>query len=248
MANSFTSSKNGNKAGNLTNRTTTVEFVGPPGAGKTTSCKYFSSLFKENGLTVCEIHDIKDFVRKKRFAGKLHLLLQLILFRTSRLTLYTILLLSNKVYSLNSIYRYIRLNLFDLALVQLKKKRELDVVLLDQWIIQEMWSATIFRAKKYSRLSKRLSKFYFRSDVVIYFDIDIRTASERIKTRPTNLSRFDKMDERKRIDELQKYTSYLFDLYKSSDCKQKHLFSGHESPESNAALFGQYFDINYQLN
>jgi thymidylate kinase len=248
MLNNYTSANGSNGASSLKHKTVTIEFVGLPGAGKSTSCNYFSHLFKARGLNICEIHDIKEYLRQNPLSGKLFLVSKLLLFRSSRVILYIISLLSRKIYSADSIYRYIRLTIFDLALQQLKKNRKFDVVLLDQWIIQEMWSATIFRTKKYSTISKTFSRFYFSTDVVLYFDIDIYTASERINIRPTNLSRFDRMDERKRITELQKYNSYLFELFENSNCKQKHLLSGTNSLEKNAALFVEVLDANFQLN
>ncbi|WP_147202209.1 hypothetical protein [Segetibacter aerophilus] len=226
----------------------TIEFVGPPGAGKTSSCKCLSALLESNGYTVCKWQDVKDYIRKMAFTKKCLLVLKLVLFRGQSLMLYTTLLASNSIYSRNSIYRYIRLTLFDLALKQLLKKEKIDVVLLDQWTIQEMWSATIFRAKSYSSISKSLSKFYFSTDIIFYFDVDINTAVERIEMRPTKTSRFDRMTREKRTQELEKYNSYLFQLFESSDCTQKHLFSGHDSPEKNAVLIAEHCKMNCQFN
>ncbi|MCW3079459.1 hypothetical protein [Segetibacter sp.] len=226
----------------------TIEFVGPPGAGKTTSCKCLSGLLESNGYTVCTWQDMKDYIRKMAFIEKCILVLKLVLCRGQSLILYMISLANNRIYSTNSIYRYIRLTLFDLALEQIKKNGKIDVVLLDQWTIQEMWSATIFRAKSYSSISKSLSRFYFRTDVIYYFDIDVNTAAERIEMRPTKTSRFDRMAPEKRIQELEKYTSYLFQLFESSECVQKYLFSGNNSPERNAALVAEHCKMNYQFN
>jgi thymidylate kinase len=248
MISSYKTVHNSNGKLPLKHKAITIEFVGPPGAGKTTSCHYFSELLKSKGFKVGTRQELKAFVKKMGFAGKLFLLLKLVLFRGPAVALYILSFAVNRIYSMDSIYRFVKLTLFDLALKQYKKNSDADVVLLDQWIIQEIWSATIFRAKSYTGISKSLSRFYFSTDVVFYLDVDIHTACERIRTRTTNFSRFDKMDAKRRAEELEKYNSYLFQLFESSDCKQKHLFSGHNSLQMNAALFIQHFNIKFQSN
>lgn len=183
-----------------------------------------------------------------RFSEKLLLSLKALLFRGHTLALYTASLAFNRIFSKNSVYRYARLTTFDVALRQFVTKKKIDVVLLEQWIIQELWSATIFKLKSYDTLNKRLSRFYFKTDYVFYFDIDVNTAAERIGMRNTNLSRFDRMDAKTRLEELRKYNTYLFQLYESSDCRRKHLFSGYNSPEKNAALFALHFDVKFHSN
>jgi adenylate kinase family enzyme len=218
-----------------------IEFVGPPGAGKTTSCKSFTRLLRGRGLKIFQLQDLKDYVKQLKFHQKFYLVCKAIVFRSLPLIRYILILAANKIYSSNSIYRYVRLTIFDLALSEFQKSRQVDVFLLEQWIIQEMWSATIFKLKCYDHISKRLPQFYFHTDFVIYLDIDPSTASERISRRKSNRSRFDKMDTSIRINELIKYNNYLFQLYKNSRCTQKQLFSGYNSPEKNAAQFIKEF-------
>ncbi len=224
-----------------------IEFVGPPGAGKTSSCKCFAEQLKKKGFEVLMLQDVKDFLKNMNLSDKIFLSVKAIIFRSHSLLFYTATLAYNRIYSLNSINRYVRLTLYDLALKNLIKRQNINIVLLDQWIIQELWSATIFRAKSYNKISKSLSKFYFSTDAIFYFDIDINTASERIGMRRANLSRFDRMDAKKRMKELQNYNSYLFQLYESSDCKQKHLLSGLNSLENNAALFIEHFNMKFKV-
>jgi thymidylate kinase len=220
-----------------------IEFVGPPGAGKSTNCRSFDQLLKNKGFAIYKLQDIKDYIKQMGLTGKFLLLLKFSVFRTVHLLLFTIMLASYRIYSVNALYRYIRITLFDLALKQFQQSRKVDIFLLEQWIIQELWSATIFKLKSYDEIGTRLCRFYFRSDVTIYFDIDVATASERISQRNTSLSRFDKMDTTKRIKELSKHNNYLFQLYNQSDCLQKHLFSGYNRPESNAATFADKLTV-----
>jgi thymidylate kinase len=220
-----------------------IEFVGPPGAGKTTCCQYFTERLEKRGLKVYTLQDLKDYIRNLSLLEKLFLSIKAGVFRSHTLLFYTLSLAYNRIISADSIYRYIRLTLFDLALKQFKKKKDVDIVILEQWIIQELWSATIFKLKSYNRVRKHLSRFFFKTDFVFYFDIDVRTASERIRVRNMGKSRFDKMDPQKRIEELMKYKTYLYQLYEISDCKRKYSLAGENSPEKNAELFVQH--INY---
>jgi thymidylate kinase len=226
----------------------TIEFVGPPGAGKTTSCQSFSDLLQSKGFRVSMSQDIKDYVKELGFGGKFLLVVKFVVFRIPAVVFYIMLFTLYRICSTDSIYRYIRLTVFDLALRQLKKNKKVDVVLLDQWIIQEMWSASILKSRLNSSISKYLSKLYFHTDIILYLDIDMTTAAERIGVRGTKFSRFDRMDANRRMEELNKYNSYLFQLYQSSSCPRKYLLSGHNSPETNAQLFFQQFTSTSQVN
>lgn len=216
-----------------------VECVGPPGAGKTTNCNSFSSLLKKKNLNVGLSSDIKAYIREMAFYKKLFLLSETMLLRGHLLFLYTAALAFNKIYSFDSIYRYLRLSIFNQALKKYVKNREIDIVLLDQWVIQELWSATIFKLPAYHKVTNYLKPFYFKTDFVLYFDVDAQTASERISNRNTSLSRFDAMEPTKRLEELKKYNGYLFRLYENSRCSQKHRYTTDQSPEQNAEKFFQ---------
>ncbi|WP_114778202.1 nucleoside/nucleotide kinase family protein [Botryobacter ruber] len=224
---------------------TIIEFVGPPGAGKTTSCSYFSQVLKEKNLQVYQLQDVKDYLSEMGSLRKLSFYGKTVLFKGRKLMLFTIVLAFFGVFSFNAVYRYSRLSVFDLVLKQFVKDRNADVVLLDQWSIQEVWSATIFRLKSYQEIPKRLKQFYFKTDHVIYFDIDVPTAAERISGRPTNRSRFDRMRPDERLEELDKYSTYLFQLFEKSDCENKCIFSARQRPEENAAGFLQFLNASF---
>lgn len=230
----------------MLNKAIIIEFVGPPGAGKTSSCKGFAEHLENKGLTVSTLGDVKKFIKKLNFFEKFILIGKALLFRTHTMLFYIGALAFNGIYSLNSIYRYIRLTLFDLALKKLIKSKKTNVVLLEQWIIQELWSATIFKLQSYSKIKSHISRFYFKTDFVFYFDIDEETASERIKKRNTNLSRFDRFDENRRRNEIKAYSAYLFQLFEYSDCINKHVFCGKQSIEKNAESF--YIQLDKACN
>ncbi|MBW3545332.1 MAG: hypothetical protein KY428_07000 [Bacteroidetes bacterium] len=217
-----------------------IEFVGPPGAGKTTNCQYFLKLLKERDLNVITRQEIEAYVRKMGAVEKSYLYATTVLFRGHLIVYYAFFLVFLRIYSLDSIYRYTRLSVYKLALEELIKNSKTDIVLLDQWMIQELWSATIFKDAAYDTIAQQLSKFYFKADLVFYFTIDVETASERIAHRGTTLSRFDSMTPKQRLRELLKYGAYLFQLFEQSDCTHKYKFCGKNSPSANALIFFQY--------
>lgn len=225
-------------------KTLIVEFVGPPGAGKTSSCNYFSRDLRRMGKEVFTSGDLKGYLKNLSNQSKIAVVIQMFFLRTPAIFHYIFFLVFNKIYSVNSIYRYLRLSLFDVTLKKYLKSHSVDIVILEQWIIQELWSATIFKLALYKRIETQLSKFYFKTDFLFYFDIDAITASERIRQRKTNDSRFDRMEDSIRQEEIKKYSNYLFSLFENSGCSNKSVFSGTESLQQNAQSFYKCLGIN----
>ena len=223
-----------------------IEFVGPPGAGKTTHCRHFAAMLREKNFKVAVLQDVKDYIRNMNLLQRLYLFSN-VLFLSGHIYIYYILTLAfYRIYSINSIYRYTRLSAFNLALHKYVKKKDIDLVLLEQWIIQELWTITIFRLKtteNYDQIRKSLKTFYFRVDHLFYFDVEMEVAAERIAMRKTSISRFDRMEPDKRLEALLKYNKYLFNLYQDSACPQKYLFSTAKTPEVNAEYFFRYMNL-----
>ena len=214
-----------------------VEFVGQVGCGKTTNCNYFSELLKENGFVVYMLSDLKYYFHNMNYRSKFYIILSTLFFKGVDLLRFTLVLARHRIFSLDSIIRYSKLCVMNQVLRQFLVKRIFDVLLLDQWIIQGLWSATIFKLNSYDVLHEKLRRFYFKTDIILYFNIDIETALERIESRDTFTSRFDKMDAGKRSEELKKYDTYLLQLYENSNCKNKLEFSALANPEKNAEDF-----------
>ena len=214
-----------------------IEFVGLPGTGKTTSSRYFSHVLKERGLQVCLIEDIERYLKSLNFFQKLYIISKAGVLRAHLLLLYILLYVSNGMFSLEYFIHYASLILRETALKQLVKEKGIDVVLLDQWAIQAVWSSTIFHLKPTAFVIKYFKYLYLKTDFVLYFEIDPAIASQRMEMRPTFLSRFDLMDIKKRKEELMKYKNYLIQLYMNSDCKNKHIFSTELTPSENAKDF-----------
>ena len=226
----------------LPSKSIVVEFVGPTGSGKTANCLCFSGLLRKNGLKVSMFSDLKDYLYSQKFHIKFLIALKTLIFNGTDFIRYFLILANHGIYSFDSIFRYIKLCVFNMALQQFIEKKKVDVLLLDQWIIQGLWSATIFKLKSYDTLHDKLKRFYFKTGVVLYFDIDTATASERVGSRDSYSSRFDRMDSDRRLVEFKKYNAYLFQLYENSNCKNKLQFSTTVSPAKNAE------DFLHQLN
>ena len=207
-----------------------VEFVGPTGSGKTTNCLYFSKLLKDNGLEVYVFSDLKKYLYSLKYHKKILILLKTLFYYSHHFLRFSVTLAYHGIFSFNSNIRYIKLCIFNMGLQHFLINRNVDVIIIDQWIIQGLWSATIFKLKSCERIQYALQQFYFKSNIVLYFDIDAATASERIGSRESQQSRFDKMDPAKRIAESEKYNAYLFQLYENSNCQHKFMYSTKESP------------------
>jgi thymidylate kinase len=216
-----------------------IEFVGPPGAGKTSNCYCYTAVLRNQGYTVLTLKDIKFHIKQLSKGERTLLLLKTTLRHLHLLIYYALTLVFNKIFSLHSITRYVRIAVFDTVLRQMTNAKKYDYVLLEQWMIQELWSATIFRLTSYDRIEKQLHKFYLKTDQLLYFDIDMETASVRITNRTSKLSRFDRMDPKRRLRKLKQYNHYLYNLYRHSSCPNKYVISTKSTPEENTALFLQ---------
>jgi thymidylate kinase len=194
-------------------------------------------LLKRKKLNVYVFRDVKEYFYGLNLYGKLFVILKTGAIHGLDFFAFFTVLTSHGIFSMDSVKRYIKLCVFNTALREFIKHRKVDVVLLDQWIIQGIWSATIFRLESHDKIQNKLSRFYFKTDFVLYFDIDAVTASERIDSRDSNTSRFDKMNVEKRLIEFEKYNGYLFQLYSNSACENKVMFSTKETPEKNAEDF-----------
>ena len=224
-----------------------VEFVGPPGSGKTTNCSHFSDLLNRSGINAHVFKDVKQFLYQLGIFQRFLLYGRTILFNSDRLLSYILLLTTSGIFSLDSVKRYIKLCIFNTAAREFMNTHRVDVLLLDQWIIQGLWSATIFRARSYVSLQQKLPEFYFPTSYVLYFDVDEETACDRIEARNSDTSRFDQMDRERRLTEMKRYNDYLRTLYENSGCSNKLRFSTKEDPQIHAKAFLKVIQSTFQI-
>lgn len=216
-----------------------MEFVGPPGVGKTTNCRQFARLLQDEAIAMATADDIKAYYRSLGSVSKLLLYARTLRCRFAQISGYLFFLLKQGVFSIGSIYRYLRLSILDELLNAYVSEKKIKIVLLDQWIIQGVWSSMIFRLQSYTA-PHNLARFYFRTHAVVYFDLEDALAAERIVLRKTNHSRFDRMEAAERAEAQQKYNQFLYQLYEISACSHKLLVSTELTPAENAATLYRY--------
>lgn len=214
-----------------------VEFVGPTGSGKTTNCNQFKSQLEQEHLVVGVFSDLKAYYYGLPFLKRTLIIVQTLISGFRKIISFSIVLLANGIYRPGSIYRYFTLSVFNRAMQEFMKESNIHILLLDQWVIQGLWSATIFREGTFEKLQRQMPQFYFKSDYVLFFDIDVETAAQRIASRDSSFSRFDRMNETERLLTLRKYNDYLIQLFEHSECRNKFKFSTLEAPEKNASIF-----------
>ena len=214
-----------------------VEFVGLPGSGKTTNSLLFAEQLRRVGLVVMVREDLKQYIKKLGLPGKLRLFVNTLFLKGPRVIHFTAILALNRIFSIDAIWRYLKISFFNSALNKFRQQSNVDVIILDQWIIQEIWSATIFNSTNYSKLLKYMKWFYFKTDTVIYFQTDTATSVKRIGKRTNGMSRFDGMVPKFCKQELDKYNTYLLQLFDLSDCQYKYVYSADQLPEYNSLVF-----------
>lgn len=216
-----------------------VEFVGPPGGGKTTNCNSIRAMLVEQGIQTFVFADVKKHLYKANLFKKMLLVWRTTWRQGKDIVSFIFFLLRSKVFSFDSFFRYCKLCLFNQSLQDFRFQNPGAIIVLDQWVIQGLWSATIFRLKHLEKATDRLKRFYFPVDYIVYFDVDIETAAKRVGTRSTETSRFDRMPEVKRLEVMREYNDYLMALYQQSTALAKWKVSTLVSPQQNAIDFIQ---------
>ncbi len=177
-----------------------IEFVGLPGAGKTTILKEFRQHVLGAPSFLFDINDLKPSPRDRLpRLGKVFSLLSLLLFFATHARLYREMLLYGfraRRLSLQMFYKvfsYIRVAYF----IDVEKKRQREdcqaSLLLDQGLVQAIGSMSVPSSGKPLPSPKRLVDILVmkRVDMIIFLECDMWQALERIKQRSHGGSRFD---------------------------------------------------------
>jgi len=191
-------------------KTKFIEFIGNPGSGKST----LGNIVASNLSKKTKVYNLsKRISNGKQGIKQLLKIYYLLRFLISRPILFVNLFLSilrteqpsNKLsfkLSANIIYL--------ISLIQMLNKSDYDYIILDQGIIQALWSIKYEAKKRFecSNILKLLPENYF----LIFVEVEEDVLLERLKNRGENFSRFEKNN--KSID-LKKSDNMFEELYKT---------------------------------
>lgn len=204
----------------------TIEFVGLPGAGKTSIVDKISQ--KQNYQIMTR--SIYSKLSKKERRGLSLFGTPFFLCVNFRL-IYAILMftisLNRKSYESRSFsFKLLRHIFFINNIKKYALKNNYKILMLDQGILQNIWSITVtsnINKSEMKKLMKKLRKFIGNS--VINIDIDAHTVSHRIEKRDTSTSRFDQLDRKSLISILREKKEFLneLDIY-FKDIEEKKVF------------------------
>ena len=213
-----------------------VEFAGPPGAGKSTSAGVFKSFLENKDIRVAEFSDVKKHLKSQSKFAIAQLAIKALAKKTGAIGKFLVLLIRNRAFSISSFYRFLKLCVFHEALQRYRKVAHTDIIILDQWIVQGLWSAILFRDRPFD-LSAFLFGFHSNVDWLVYFETDAETAAQRIAGRTTATSRFDQFGETQNMRELKRSGNSLYRLFTASPCRRKTIFNTDVPPQNNAKKF-----------
>ncbi|QIR39857.1 AAA family ATPase [Tolypothrix sp. PCC 7910] len=200
-----------------------LEFVGLPGAGKTTVCREVASRLKNQGLSLIGGDEILQQWKQQNTWQKLIKLIP----QTQnqwQILLYSLFLASqvkptNKQSFSKAAKIFANVKRLD-AIARSAAPRAIahhqdsQIILLDQGLLQEIWSVGITGTTPSGENIKQELALLFnqRPMAIAYFQIDVDTALERIQNRPTAESRFDRMHPEAAQQLLSKYVAYMQEI------------------------------------
>lgn len=189
-----------------------VEFVGLPGAGKTTIANEVIARLATAGLNCASKSDLTgSFKTYQRWTKLMHYAL----YSVEDPGLFTAALLYGfhvKPLNIESMRRSIGLirksHLYQDYVAQ---HGSYDIILLDQGLIQDIWSVGITGYRPGEKYLVRLVNAiaWHSPYMVVKFDIDVETSGTRIGERTTMASRFDRVGPDTRIQMLSKHKTAL---------------------------------------
>jgi thymidylate kinase len=191
-----------------------VEFVGLPGAGKTTVFHQVVAQLRAEGIAIVPRDEILQQWRNIAwFQRVLRLVPETqnhwsILLQSQRLALQVKPLTRQSFLKAGKIFSNLK------RIDAIAGDRRCPLILLDQGLLQEIWSVGITGSPPaIEHLQQMLALlFYQRSMAVVHFEIDIETALCRLQNRPTESSRFDLMQPEVAHSLLSTYTPYLQEI------------------------------------
>jgi len=188
-----------------------VEFVGLPGAGKTTVFREVVTQLRREGITVIPRDEM---LQQWQNLSLLQRLLRLIpQTRNQWSVLWHSVSFAAQVKPINlaSFHKVAQLFANVSRLDAIAPSQGCGVILLDQGFLQEVWSVGITGSFPSSlQIQSELSCLLrLRRMAIVEFNIDVETALGRIQGRPTQESRFDRMQPQEARSRLLQYEAGL---------------------------------------
>lgn len=167
-----------------------VEFLGMSGCGKSTLSMEVYNLLKDEGFNVKNpTYNISSYNKLIRSIIKLYYLLVIILlYPLLTINLFYFILTTGQ----ESIKDFIKvtLNLFYIIRVLTKYKKEDEIILLDQGLLQAFWSINFTSGVKFnSNIFNKIKPFW--PDIVIDIEVAKEIVWERLLSRSEENSRID---------------------------------------------------------
>lgn len=203
-----------------------LEFVGLPGAGKTTVCREVASRLNNQGVSLIRGDEIlQQWKQQSTWQRMIKLIPQTL--NQWQILLYSLFLafqvkptnrqsfskaakIVANIKRLDAIARSHSVSERSAA----PSPQDSQIILLDQGLLQETWSVGITGTTPAAESIKQelALLFHQRPMAIVYFQIDVDTALKRIQNRPTAESRFDRMHPEAAQQLLSKYVAYLQDI------------------------------------
>jgi thymidylate kinase len=191
-----------------------IEFVGLPGAGKTTVFHQVVTQLRSEGIAIIPRDEI---LQQWRNTAGFQKILQLVpktqnhwsvLLQSQGLAAQVKPLTWQSFVKAGKIFSNLK------RIDAIASDRRCPLILLDQGLLQEIWSVGITGSPpSREHLQQMLTLlFYQRSTAVVHFEIDIATAQCRLQNRPTESSRFDLMQSEVAHSLLSTYAPYLQEI------------------------------------
>ncbi|MGL5794852.1 MAG: hypothetical protein ACRC06_10680 [Waterburya sp.] len=191
-----------------------VEFVGLPGAGKTTISQQVVSQLRDRGLQIVFRSEILEQWQRKNFLQKAIQLFPKNLNHWHILINSLVLAWQVKPINWHSFAKAVKIFTNVKRNDAVAHVNHCDIILLDQGLLQETWSVGITGNSPQTKyLQQGITPiFRNRATLIIYCRVNVSTALKRIQNRQTMNSRFDRMDSKQAYSTMEKYASYLEEI------------------------------------
>jgi len=168
-----------------------IEFYGLPGTGKTSVADVLIDDMRLKGLKVKGRQDYEVWIKGLSFYVNVFMIIKTlftILFNINLLLNY--MLTTKSVESLNiKLFFFIFYKAFSLK--AFKKKFKDDIILLDQFLMQDIWSLFVFSSSYKEEVIKAIVSCCSQTDCIFFFSLSSEINAKRLSQRSGGTSRFD---------------------------------------------------------